>query len=170
MEKKVLFALICAGVFGFAFSACSSDNINDYGFVVEDQWDSRIFDYISDIDDETGIVYCDYFVGGMYIDAANGNRYYLMEENELPVDDDGVVGLSTIERLKEAGILVDKNNVKFSGKVYEMPKEWISRLQWRLENYGWNEYARLYQAQLELPKEGHSFLLMAPDFTIENAE
>jgi hypothetical protein len=71
MKKKVLFALICACVLGFAFSSCSSDER-------EESVDAyvKVFcvhtDHISDVvNDEYGVVCRDYFDGNMYIDAAN---------------------------------------------------------------------------------------------------
>ena len=170
MKKNVLFALICAGVMGFAVSSCSSDDNDLVAGGIDVEVICKFTDIISDINGETGVVYKDYFDGNMYIDAADGNRYYLMDDNERPIDDNGVLGLTTVERLEGAGILAERNVVKFSGKVYGADERWIESLQWRLEKYGWNEYARLYQVQLELPTVGHTFCLVAPDFTIENAE
>ena len=170
MKKNVLFALISACVLGFAFTSCSSDD-NDLVAGGRDVEVIRKYtDVISEINGETGVIYMDYFDGGMYIDAADGNRYYLHDDSERPIDDNGVLGLTTIERLEGAGVLTEKNVVKFSGKVYGADERWIEYLQWRLEKHGWNEYARLYQVQLELPTVGHTFCLVAPDFTITKAE
>ena len=118
---------------------------------------------ICDINNEIGVVYRDYFVGGKYIDAANGNRYYFLEESKKP-------DVPLIDSLEEAGILDERNVVKFSGKVYDVDERWLPDLKWRLEKNGWNDYIREHQIQLELPTEGHVFFLVAPDFTIENAE
>ena len=178
MNKKVLFALICASVMGFALSSCSSDD----GGIVDDALSNTrasaksvsganseypiCTDYISDINDEYGVVRFDYFSANMYIDAANGNRYYLAGTGEFL--------LEIQPQLEKAGILVEGNNVKFSGKVYDTDERWIPGLQWRLDNYGWNDGAKeaasygLYN--FELPTLGQTFWLVTPDFTIENAE
>lgn len=111
MNKKVLIVLISACVLGFAFSSCSSDER-------EESVDAyvKVFcvhtDHISDVvNDEYGVVCRDYFDGNMYIDAANGNRYYLAATGEF---------LNEIQpMLEKEGILVEGNNVKFSGKVYD---------------------------------------------------
>ena len=166
MKKNVLFVLICASVFGFAVSSCSSDDkevtevgVNPNGFRVYD-------DYISDVNDEYGVVCFDYFAANTYIDAANGNRYYLAGTGEFL--------LEVQPQLEKAGILVEGNNVKFSGKVYAPDERWIPSLQWRLDNYGWNDGAKeaasygLYN--FELPTAGQAFWLVTPDFTIEKAE
>lgn len=169
MKKKNLIAFVCTIVMAGFVSSCSNDDDN-----LKAEKDPEVFlkytDVISEINGETGVIYMDYFDGGMYIDAADGNRYYLHDDSERPIDDNGVLGLTTIERLEGAGVLTEKNVVKFSGKVYGADERWIEYLQWRLEKHGWNEYARLYQVQLELPTVGHTFCLVAPDFTIENAE
>lgn len=177
MKKNCLFALICASVFGFAFSSCSSDegNIvdesksrasaeslsgdNDWGYLV-------YTDYVTDVNDEYGVVRVDYFTGHTFIDAANGNRYYLAATGEFL--------LEIQPMLEKEGILVEGNNVKFSGKVNDTDPRWIPDLQWRLDNYGWNDGAKeaagrgLYN--FELPTEGHTFWLVAPNFTITKAE
>lgn len=178
MKKNILFALICACVFGFAFSSCSSDEGN-----IVDESKTRASavsgdngreylvytDYITDVNDEYGVVRVDYFTSHTYIDCTNGNRYYLLPERDLPLD-----LVSTLDKLENAGILVEGNNVKFSGKVNDTDPRWIPGLQWRLDNYGWNDGAKeaagrgLYN--FELPTEGHTFWLVAPNFTITKAE
>ena len=179
MKKNVLFALMCASVFGFAVSSCSSDD----GGIVDDASANtrasaknvsgakgeiyRVYtDYISDVNDEYGVVRFDYFAANTYIDAANGNRYYFAGTGEFL--------LEVHPQLEKAGILVEGNNVKFSGKVYDSDERWIPGLQWRLDNYGWNDGAKeaasygLYN--FELPTAGQAFWLVTPDFTIEKAE
>ena len=163
MKKNVLFALMCACVMGFTVSSCSSDE--------NDERDERVYenvkafrkytDHISDVvNEEYGLVCKDYFDGCMFIDAENGNRYYL--------------ATAVQSMLEEAGILVEGNKVKFSGKVYDTDDRWIPGLEWRLENYGWNEGAKeaasngLYN--YELPTAGQTFWLVTPDFTITKAE
>ena len=168
MKKNLLFALICACVMGFAASSCSSDESDESDERVYDN--AKIYrvhaDYISDINDEYGVVRFDYFAANTYIDAANGNRYYLAATGEFL--------LEIQPQLEKAGILVEGNKVKFSGKVYDSDERWIPDLQWRLDNYGWNDGAKeaasygLYN--FELPTAGHAFWLVTPDFTIENAE
>jgi len=165
MKKISLFALICAGVFGFAVSSCSSDDKDVTVAGVNPETYYAFTNYISDVNDETGTVHFDYFSAYTYIDGANGNRYYLFPETILDGD-----GFTTLSRLEKAGILLEGNKVRFSGKVYDSDERWIPDLQWRLDNYGWNESAKEHQTQLELPKEGYTFWLVAPDFIIENAE
>lgn len=166
MKKNVLFALICAGVFGFAVSSCSSDDKDEMQAAVYPDIYRVYTDYISDVNDEYGVVNKDYFDGHFYIDAANGNRYYLAATGEFL--------LEVLPQLEKAGILVEGNKVKFSGKVYDSDERWIPGLQWRLDNYGWNDGAKeaaghgLYN--FELPTLGQAFWLVTPDFTIENAE
>ncbi len=178
MKKNVLFALICASVFGFAFSSCSSD---DGGIVDEASVKTRASavvsgakgevylvytDYISDVNDEYGVIRVDYFNGNTYIDCANGNRYYFAGTGEFVLDIQPM--------LEKAGILVEGTKVKFSGKVYDTDERWIPDLEWRLENYGWNDGAKeaashgLYN--YELPTAGQTFWLVTPDFTITKAE
>ena len=166
MKKNVLIVLISACVLGFAFSSCSSDER-------EESVDAyvKVFcvhtDHISDVvNDEYGVVCRDYFDGNMYIDAANGNRYYLAATGEF---------LNEIQpMLEKEGILVEGNNVKFSGKVYDSDERWIPALEWRLENYGWNDGAKEAAAHglynFELPTPGHAFWLVTPDYTITKAE
>lgn len=178
MKKNVLFALICASVFGIGVSSCSSDD----GGIVDDALSNtrasaknvsgangeyRVYtDYISDVNDEYGVVRFDYFAANTYIDAENGNRYYFAGTGEFI--------LEVNPQLEKAGILVEGNKVKFSGKVYDSDERWIPGLQWRLDNYGWNDGAKeaasygLYN--FELPTLGQTFWLVTPDFTIENAE
>lgn len=164
MKKFYLFALICASVMGIVISSCSSDEEDKYAVGMSESY--RVYtDYISYIDDEDGVMCVDYFTSHMYIDAANGNRYYILPEEVYPF---GIE--SSLERLGFA----EGNNVKFSGKVYDTDQRWIPDLEWRLENYGWNDYAKeaashgLYN--FELPTAGQTFWLVAPDFTITKAE
>lgn len=165
MKKNVLFALICACVMGISFPSCNSDEKEINNDVYLEDY-PICTDYISDINDEYGVVRVDYFTGHTYIDAANGNRYYLAATGEFL--------LEIQPQLEKAGILVEGNNVKFSGKVYDTDERWIPDLQWRLDNYGWNDGAKeaashgLYN--FELPTAGHAFWLVTPDFTIEKAE
>lgn len=166
MKKISFFTLICAGVFSFAVSSCSSEDKEETVAGVNPDVFLVYTDYISDVNNEYGVVYKDYFDGHFYIDAANGNRYYLAATGEFL--------LAVQPQLEKAGILVEGNNVKFSGKVYAPDERWIPGLQWRLDNYGWNDGAKeaasygLYN--FELPTAGHAFWLVTPDFTIENAE
>ena len=170
MKKNVLFALISACVLGFAFSSCSSDEESNKDVVNSgvNEADFRVHtDHISDVvNDEYGVVCRDYFDGNMYIDAANGNRYYLAATGEF---------LNEVQpMLEKEGILVEGNNVKFSGKVYDSDERWIPALEWRLENYGWNDGAKEAAAHglynFELPTPGHAFWLVTPDYTITKAE
>ena len=161
MKRNVLFALICVCVMGFAFSSCSSDDGEESLDSVYPKVFRKFTDNISDVvNGEYGVVYRDYFDGCMYIDATNGNRYYLATEVQ--------------PMLEEAGILVEGNKVKFSGEVYDPDERWIPALEWRLENYGWNDGAKEAAAHglynFELPTEGHTFWLVAPNFTITKVE
>lgn len=165
MKKKVFFALICACVIGFAASSCSSDKSDEPVYDTGEIY--RVYtDYISDINDEYGVIHGDYYASHMYIEVANGNRYYFLPRTEVPVFD--------IESCFEVLGFADGDKVKFSGKVYDSDERWIPGLQWRLDNYGWNDYAKeaasngLYN--YELPTAGHTFWLVAPDFTITKAE
>lgn len=165
MKKNDLFVLICTSVMGLTFSSCSNDE-EEYNTGINLEDDAICTDYISDINDESGVVCIDYFTGHTYIDAANGNRYYFAATGEFV--------LETQPMLEKAGILVEGTNVKFSGKVYDTNAKWIPGLEWRLENYGWNDGAKdaanhgLYN--YELPTAGHTFWLVTPDFTITKAE
>ena len=165
MKKNVLFALISACVLGFAASSCSSDESDER---VYDTWEIyRVYtDYISDINDEYGVIHGDYYTSHMYIEAANGNRYYFLLRTEVPLFD--------LESCFEVLGFADGDKVKFSGKVYDSDERWIPGLQWRLDNYGWNDYAKEAAAHglynFELPTIGHTFWLVAPDFTITKAE
>ena len=175
MKKNCLFALICACVFGFAFSSCSSEEgdlldeskIRDSAVSGDNGREYLIYtDYITDVNDEYGVVRVDYFSSYMYIDAANGNWYYILPGNDIAILD--------IEECFEALGFAAGDKVKFSGKVNDTDPRWIPGLHWRLDNYGWNDGAKeaagrgLYN--FELPTEGHTFWLVAPNFTITKAE
>ena len=169
MKKNVLFALISACVLGFAFSSCSSDEEDnkDVNNGVYEADFRKHTDHISDVvKDEYGVVWKDYFDGCMYIDAANGNRYYLAATGEF---------LDEVQpMLEKEGVLVEGNNVNFSGNVYDSDERWIPGLEWRLETYGWNDGAKEAAAHglynFELPTPGHAFWLVTPDYTITKAE
>ena len=126
MKKNVLFALMCACVMGFTVSSCSSDESDKPVYDKVEIY--RVYtDYISDINDEYGVIHGDYYASHMYIEAANGNRYYFLPRTEVPVFD--------IESCFEVLGFADGDKVKFSGKVYDSDERWIPGLQWRLDNY-----------------------------------
>ena len=154
MKKNYLFALLCTCVLSFAACSCGDREINESAELFIEPY--RVYtDYISDINDESGVVRHDYFMNYWYIDCANGNRYY-------------VLGVDSLEK---TGLLVDNNNVRFSGKVYNTDERWIDRQYEKLERY---KNDSLYTFRLpgldELATEGHTFWLVAPNFTITKAE
>ena len=179
MKKNVLFALISACVLGFAFSSCSSSEEDlaakssqtraSANEAVADYPPDRVFtDYIFDVNDEYGVVCVDIFFGYTYIDCTNGNRYYLLPENDdIPED-----SLPTMDRLENEGILVDGNNVKFSGKVYDTNELFFESQRYIVEYQLKDpQNASPYLPSIDqLPTPGHTFWLVAPNFTITKAE
>ena len=180
MKKKVSFALICACVMGFATSSCNNNedvlgcnnNEDVLGQKPETLEEAKergysYTDYISDVNDESGVVCVDTFFGYTYIECVNGNRYYLWPETNLPED-----GLTTLDRLENEGILVDGNNVKFSGKVYDTNELFFESQRYIVEYQLKDpQNASPYLPSIDqLPTPGHTFWLVAPNFTITKAE
>lgn len=114
MEKKMLFAMICTCVVGFAISSCNSD---DGDRVAVNPKDNPMYsEYIRDAKDESAIVHYESCLNAWYLLDASECRYYIYtftdESNEQ------------FNSLLEKGLITDGALVKFDGKVYGTTDEW----------------------------------------------
>ncbi len=157
MKKNNIFALVCAVVFVFAVSACSSDN-DDIGYDTEPYLGDPIpINHLKDVSDLLGTAHYDLCVNNWYMLDKDDNRYYLFSHQLVPYDS-----------LKTEKILVEDAVLRFSGEIYETNPIWMESVN------EWLKWASVNVVEYNYPKEWlqsneNVFCLMWP-CTLERVE